>query len=167
MLLTAKYLSQLSFGKLMEVYEEGNRENGAELAPDEPENCQIRLAEQDFYDYLRNSFFCRPGVQYNILVENDRYLCALRLEPFRDGLLLEALETAPALRGKGYARKLITLVLEECAQQGGCKVYSHVSKQNTASLHVHYACGFRIASDCAVYVDGSVNHRAYTLLREL
>ena len=45
MLYIANKMGQLSFGKLMEVYLDANRENGAELAPEEREERQIQLAE--------------------------------------------------------------------------------------------------------------------------
>ena len=92
-------------------------------------------------------------------MENDVYFSALRLEPYEDGLLLEALETAPAHRRKGYAEKLIRAVQAEFLQ----KIYSHVSKKNTASLAVHQKCGFRQVLDYAKYIDGSVVRSAVTL----
>lgn len=163
MLITAKSLRELKFGALMSVYEEGNRENGAELWPDLPENQRIIRAENDFYQYLREIFFAQPGAVYCIWEAGGKYVSALRLEPYRDGLLLEALETAPEQRRKGYAEELIRGVLESC---GACKIYSHVSKRNVPSLGIHEKCGFRRILEYAVYVDGSVNHRCCTLIYE-
>lgn len=48
MLYLAKSLQQLQFGKLMEVYIEGNLEKAAEVG--------LLQAEQDFYQYLRDCF---------------------------------------------------------------------------------------------------------------
>ena len=91
----------------------------------------------------------------------DRYVSAARLEPYRDGLLLEALETAPELRGRGYAAALLRNMLESAPGTG--PVYSHVDKKNAASLAVHRACGFRRILEHAVYADGSVLASACTL----
>ena len=96
--IVAKKIHELAFGKLMEVYEEGNLKNGRELYPEESESRQIALAEQDFYQYLQQIFFRTPGAVYYVLEEGGRYISALRLEPYRDGMLLEALETAPNQR---------------------------------------------------------------------
>ena len=159
MLYLATKLHQLNFSKLMAVYEEGNRENGALLCPEASENLQILRSEQAFYQYLSESFFTTTGAVYAIWEENGAYISALRLEPYEDGLLLEALETAPAHRQKGYAASLICSVQEAYP----VKIYSHVSKQNKASLGVHEKCGFRIVADCAKYIDGSVARNAYTL----
>ena len=159
MLVLAKKPHQLDFQKLMEVYREGNRENGAMLYPDLSPDQQMIQAEQSFYQYLAEVFFSVPGAVYAIWVENSTYVSALRLEPYGDGLLLEALETAPAERRKGYAEKLIRAVQDTFAQ----KIYSHVSKKNTPSLAVHKKCGFRQVLDYAKYIDGSVVRNALTL----
>lgn len=163
MLLIARKLKELSFGKLMEVYAEGNQENGRESWPDEHPSRQQMLAEQDFYDYLRQVFFTTPRAVYAIWQLDDTYVSALRLEPYRDGLLLEALETIPEHRRKGYGKALVNAVLENWPE---VRIYSHVAKWNEASLQTHESCGFQKILDHAVYVDGSVHHNAVTLCRE-
>lgn len=160
MLILAKSLRELSFGSLMEVYEEGNRENAAEFWPGLDAAAGLLQAEQDFYQYLKEVFFPVEGAVYAVWEEKGRYLSALRLEPYQDGLLLEGLETAPTARRKGYAEKLLRAVLEAF---GGRKLYSHVGKSNIPSLKVHEKCGFQIICDYAVYIDGSVNSRCCTL----
>lgn len=161
MLLIAKSLRELSFGALMEVYIEGNRENGEENWPQLEENEQLLRAEQDFYQYLKQVFFPVTGAVYAVWEEKGKYISALRLEPYKDGLLLEALETAPEMRRKGYAEKLLRAVQARC---GDTKIYSHVGKWNDASLRVHEKCGFRRVLEYAVYIDGSVNSRSCTMV---
>ena len=135
MLYLARSLSRLHFSSLMAVYAESNRENGREFWPEEPEMRQIQLAEEDFYRYLSQVFFRSPGTFYAVWKENGRYVSALRLEPYRDGLLLEALETALEQRRKGFAAALIRAV--QCFLEGKTKLYSHVDKRNLSSLKVH------------------------------
>ena len=144
MLHMARSLGELNFSQLMEVYIEGTR--------------GLLQAEQDFYQYLREVFFVTPGAVYAIWQENGRYVSALRLEPYKDGLLLAALETAPEHRRKGYAEALIHSILP-----GRGKVYSHVHKRNKPSLRIHEKCGFQRVSETAAYLDGSVNDRCCTL----
>ena len=158
MLLIARKMGQLDFSRLMAVYEEGNRENGWDLYPNLPEGQRILQAEQDFYQYLRHDFFETKGAYYAIWQENDIYVSALRIEPYKDGVLLEALETHPQYRRQGFAVELIqaVLLMEK-------KVYSHVSKKNAASLRVHEKCGFCRISEQATYIDGSVNNKCCTL----
>ena len=161
MLHIAHSLRQLSFGALMKVYAEGNRENGEEFWPELSEGEQILQAEQEFYQYLQQVFFRTQGAVYCTWEVHGELVCALRLEPYRDGLLLEALETSPDQRGKGYAKSLIRAVLTFFESQ---KVYSHVGKRNIPSLKAHLSCGFRRVSEQAVYADGSVNDRCCTMM---
>lgn len=164
MLIVAKSMGDFSFRKLMEVYEESNLK-AAEHRRNLPSMFALQLAEQDFRQYLQEVFFKNPGAVYYIWEHNSSYVSALRLESYRDGLLLEALETAPNHRRKGYAVTLIREV-QKRLQQDSVKIYSHVNKRNTASLRTHESCGFRVISDCAVYISGSVDYRSCTLVYE-
>ena len=154
-------MKELPFGALMAVYEQSNQENGEEFWPELSAGERLLRAEQEFYQYLQQVFFQTEGAVYYLWEVKSRPVCALRLEPYRDGMLLEALETAPEQRRKGYATALIRAAL---AQVGTVKIYSHVGKRNEASLKTHIACGFRRISEQAVYADGSVNDRCCTLL---
>lgn len=153
----------LDFAQLMEVYQEDNRENGARCFPEEPEMRQLELAEEGFRQYLWEDFFQTPEAFYALWEEEGYCVSALRLEPYRDGLLLEALSTHPAQRRKGYAAKLVQGVQTLPKVE---KIYSHVAKGNVASQALHKRCGFRLAADYAAYIDGSVNRRAVTLCWE-
>ena len=155
MLLIAKRLEELDFPALMDIYIEGNREKA-----DEYGDGGLLQAEREFYDYLREDFFWQRDAFYAVWVEQGKYVSALRLEPYKDGWLLEALETAPADRKRGCAKALMGSVLE---MMGQSVIYSHVSKRNEASLRTHYACGFVKHLDHVVYLDGSVSHRGITL----
>lgn len=163
MLILAKSMREISFGKLMEVYRESCRENGEDFWPEETPDRQLALAEQGFYDYLAGDFFSSWEAVYAIWQVENRYVSAFRLEPYRDGLLLEALETAPDCRRRGFARELMRAALERFP---GVKIYSHVGKRNIASLATHKGCGFRRIMEYAVYIDGSVNDRCCTLCYE-
>lgn len=163
MLTVAKRLHQLGFGDLMAVYAEGNRENGEEFYSHLPPEEQILQAEQDFYAYLSDCFFRTAGAAYYLWSDNGQYVSALRLEPYQDGLLLEALETHPEYRGRGYAKALILAALAEVECE---KIYVHISRRNVPSIAAHTACGFQKILDHAVYADGSVLHTSDTYLYE-
>ena len=163
MLIVCEKLKDLSFSQLMMVYEEGNRENAEAFWPDMEEGQRMIRAEQEFYQYLREIFFPTEHARYYVWEENGNYVSALRLEPYRDGMLLEALETHPGYRRMGYAASLIRAVQEVSSD---VKIYSHVSKRNKASLKTHEKCGFKQNSDHAVYINGSVDYRCCTLLYE-
>ena len=155
-------MRDLNFSQLMEVYAQSNEENAREFFPELDANESLLQAEQDFYAYLRDCFFTTQGACCAVWEEKGRYVSALRLEPYGDGLLLAALETAPEARRKGYAKRLVSQVLQET----DVPVYSHVHKQNRASLELHLQCGFERISEQARYVDGTVNDRCCTLRRK-
>ena len=158
MLHIIKNFRQLDFRKLMDIYAQSNLENARERYPELPDGLAVLQAEQDFYDYLRDVFFKTQGAYYALWEDQGRYVSALRLEPYKDGVLLEALETAPDSRGRGYAQSLVKAVLPL-----ENKIYSHVGKKNNPSLAVHEKCGFQRISQRAVYIDGSVNDKCCTL----
>lgn len=154
MLISADSFDKLDFPALMEVYHEGNLENGAYFWPEEAPERQMELAVDAFREYLTDGFYGAAHGTYWIWVENGRYVSALRLEAHPDGLLLEALETRPDCRNKGWAKRLILAVLEQLPE--GTRVYSHVDKENEPSLETHRSCGFSRALDYAVCSDGEI-----------
>lgn len=156
-------LQELNFPKLMELYSESNRENAEEQYSWDDTNLAILKVEQDFYQYLNEVFFQTKGAFYAVWEENGRYKSALRVEPYRDGLLLEALETHPDYRNLGYAKCLVNAALELLKGEGNASVYSHVNKRNVPSLRTHLSCGFCRVSEYAVYIDGNVNSQCCTL----
>lgn len=163
MLLIVHKLSELHFSKLMNVYCENIINAGKEHYPYYTYEEQLFWAEADFYNYLETVFFKQPNSFYAIWEEKGEYTAALRLEPYCDGLLLCALETAPEYRKKGFATYLMESVLRYLREQNYGTVYSHVSKSNIPSMNVHQRCGFQIIKNHAVYSDGSVLHNSYTL----
>ncbi|MBQ8880855.1 MAG: GNAT family N-acetyltransferase [Oscillospiraceae bacterium] len=138
-------MAELDAEQLLDVYKEHNWD------------------EVDFLSYLREDFFCQPGAFYAIWSEDAIYKSAVRLESYRDGLLLHSLETAPADRRKGYGYQLLSY-LSDYLRTTECKaVYSHIEKHNKASLALHMKCGFEIISDSATYLDGTVTQYSNTL----
>ena len=166
MLILVNRLSALRFSELMHVYHEANVENGRICYPSLSQARQEDAAEQDFYQYLNEVFFRQKDSVYALWQVQGRYTAALRLEPYCDGHLLCALETAPELRQKGYATALVCNVIRHLSAQGCGVLYSHVSKSNTASLRTHLKCGFIVVADYARYTDGSVLQNCYTLRYE-
>ncbi len=161
MLKIVKCLKELPFADLMEVYKEGNEENGQALYPYLSKAQQLLQVEQDFYQYLKEGFFTQPEDCYCLWRADGSIVAALRLQSYGDGLLLEALETAPQFRRRGYAKVLVEGVLQQISYP---RIYVHISKKNWASIALHESCGFRKIKDLAVYADGSVTHSASTYL---
>ena len=159
MLILAHNLRELRFGELMEVYLQGNQEKAQRECPEESAGVGLLLVEENLYHYLQECFFRIPGAVYAVWEEGGSYVSALRAEPYRDGALINTLETAPDQRGRGFASRLLGAVLDTLDGP----VYSHVAKDNIPSLKLHQKLGFERIQDNAVYLDGSVDSRACTL----
>ena len=157
---------RIDFQQLIQVYEESIKKDGMELYSHLDDNRQVLEAEQDFYRFL-SDFLRIPGAFYALWTVDGSYRAALRIEPYKDGALLTGLETASDCRRQGYASSLITATLRYLSQSATHKVYSHISNQNLASVMTHQKCGFRKISDCAVFLDGSVNRKSSTYLVEI
>lgn len=119
--------------------------------------------ELDFLDYLREDFFRQPDAVYAVWVEGSEYKSAVRLERCGDGLLLHSLETSPGERRKGYAYNLLICFLDYLRTTDCKVVYSHIDKKNRPSLELHKKCGFRLYSDSAKYIDGTVTQNSCTM----
>lgn len=152
MLQIVRNFSQLNINELCDVY-------SIAMTKD---NLLALSREQELINYLQDFF--REGSAYIALwVVDGVYKASLRMEPYSDGYLLTALETAPQERNQGYATSLLNAVLKETKAD---RIYSHVEKKNLQSLHIHEKCGFHIVSDYAVLLDGSVFHSHVTLCYE-
>ena len=146
MLRVVQTMKELPFGQLMQVYS------------DEYDVQQ----EQAFYAYLRECFFRTPGAAYYLWYQGSECVSALRLEPWKDGMLVTGLHTAPDHRKRGMAKQLLMAVQERCPE----RLYSHIHKANTSSVMVHESCGFRKISGIASYLDGSCDHKSATYMFE-
>lgn len=161
MLIICRSLSQLNYRELVGVYQESILKLGKLNYPDYSEDRQLLEAEQDFYLFLKE-FFRSPGAAYFIWAPEGRYESALRVESYRDGLLVEGLETAPCSRHKGYAKMLLEKTLPNLPER---RVYSHINRDNRYSIEVHLSCGFSRISDCSFYIDGSVDYHCDTYMK--
>lgn len=161
MLVIPNTARELDYAQLSAIYEESISRSGKQRYPYLPENMQMIQAQQDFYSSMEQFFSGEPS-QYAIWSLQGHYTAALRIERYQDGYLIAGLETLPCARSKGYATSLLCNVLKYLAKDDTVKIYSHVEKNNYASLNVHERCGFSCIMDHAVFLDGSVSYRTLT-----
>lgn len=149
MLLKITEYRKLDPRKLMDVYSESNYENTDYFFPDEPDQeAAVRKVEAGFLDFLENDFFKNPQAAYWILEINGVYVSALRTCIIQKGLYwLEALETRPDCRRKGYGAMLLSGTADSLKENGPFRLCCCVSRTNTASLKTHEKCGFQIVSE--------------------
>ena len=164
MLVKVVNFQELNWGAICRIYEEGFYLRGKAAYPRMPENEQILRAQEDTYHYLRDEFYTTDGAYYAFWVEENNWVSALRMRYYRDGILLDALETAPDCRNCGYARRLLQEVLSQLSPH--TKVYSRILRRNKASVHLHLQCGFKKVKPYAVFLDGTFRMDADTYLYE-
>ncbi len=161
MLKIVRTMNEIDVGQMLRVYRQSNRYNGIQNYPYQSVNMQFLMAQQDFLDYLK-FFLDSPHSVYALWAPGGRYMAALRLEQYKDGILLSGLETAPEARRMGCATRLVCAVLEEFPMDAAYKLYSHVKRDNCISIHIHRKCGFDKILDHAVLIDGSISFAYYT-----
>lgn len=148
MLIKITDFDKLNKRKLMDVYQESNTENVPYFYPD-CKNLEegVKLVEDGFINFLRTEFFANSQNAYYVLEENGEWVSALRLNLIKDGVYyIEALETRPDSRKRGYGAKLLKGVLKSLTPP--FTISSSVGKRNAASIKCHEKCGFT-KLDCA------------------
>lgn len=154
-------IQDLSLSNLTDIYQEENIEIGKEIYESLSPQEQLLRAEQDFREYICD--FMKPAESfYALWLVDNRYIAALRMEPYQDGFLLAGLETIPDARHHGYASMLVKATLSYMESQGKIPVYSHIHNKNAVSRKIHCSCGFREIMPYAVYVNGSVSQNCRT-----
>ena len=149
-------LHDLKFGALMTLYETDLVQAAHQDYPKLSAANGMIEVYQDYYTYLKDVFFPTKGARLVVWEEEDRYISALRLEPYADGVLLCALMTAEDYRKQGYAKRLVQTVLQSLP--AGTKVYSHVKKDNQISVKLHLSCGFQIIPGPVTMLNGELLH---------
>ena len=149
MLIPITHYNDLDARKLMDIYSESNYKNTDYFYTHiRDTNEAIRKVEENFLDYLKERFFKLDEPVYWVLEKDGMWVSALRVSKIQTALYyLEALETRPDKREKGYATLLLSGVVDSLKKRGPFLLCDCVSKQNSASLHVHQRCGFQIVSD--------------------
>ncbi len=165
-LLEITRFADLDARRLMDVYAESNFENTAYFYPDETDKAAAtRRVEEGFLEFLENEFYQKPGAAYWVLERGGKWVSACRTNRIEDGLYyLEALETRPDCRRRGFAAELLNGMLDTLKRRGPFRLCDCVGKQNEASLNTHAACGFRIVSGQGFdYLSGETDDRDYGL----
>ena len=141
--------SEIDKRQLMDLYSEANRENIPYFYPDiEDEQEALQLVEKEFLHYMEEEFLPVPGNECWVLEENGTWISALRLYRIRERFFyLEAVETHPDHRRRGYGEKLLYSLIRHLKESGSFTLCDCVSKKNIPSIRLHEKCGFAIVSD--------------------
>lgn len=149
------------------VYRGSALENCREMYPDEPTpRGALARYEGDHLAYMAGPFWEEGGVLLVLAGEDGRYLAAVRLYPGTgEGCWhIEALETRPGERRKGYGLRSLRETQGWLERAGGGTLLSHVGRGNLASLRTHEAAGFRRAREDWGQPDGGPTSAQYTMV---
>ena len=149
MLIEISTFDQVNKRELMNVYRESNIENTDYFYPDvSDKNEALQKVECDYLNYIENDFLADSRNRYMILELDGIWVCALRLYRMEDKLYyIEALETHPEYRRKGYAAQLLECVIDMLKEHGAYTIRDCVDKKNTPSILTHQKVGFVVYSD--------------------
>lgn len=149
MLIKITSYSELDERSLMDIYAESNLENTEYFCPGETDRAAaVSQVESGFLDFLKQEFFQLPKAAYWVWETDGIWVSALRTCEVQDRLYyLEALETHPEHRKKGYGALLLSGVVEAMKADGAFRLCDCTGKRNIASLKTHEKCGFQIVSE--------------------
>ena len=148
------------------VHSEGSIINAKWRHPEKEDlSREIQEEEQYFMTFLREKFFPQERNRYYVLEVDEHWVSALRLTKIDDFYYLEALETAPEQRKKGYGTQIIEEVIQLLKKRGPVIIRSNVAKDNWASLATHQRCGFQIEEENGInYRNGEQRDTVYGLI---
>lgn len=148
-----------------EIYIEASMETAADKHSELTDLAEaVKEEEQYFIEFLKN-FLSKEQNTYYVLNVDGQWVSALRLTKIEDFYYMEALETAPEHRRKGYASELIREVISSLSAEGRIKIRSNVNKKNKASLDTHQKCGFTIEKENGInYLYGEQYDHLYGMM---
>lgn len=125
------------------------------------DDMKINFAN-DFEMYAAYAAFLRDFVKNSkqlIIVEtvNDDWVSALRaIETSEGHWFLEAVETKPDERGKGFGKDLLHHTIQYLKKSGMTELACTISKNNHKSQSLHGKCGFFPTNDLPLNCWGEV-----------
>jgi len=150
-----------------EIYAEASLAIAKEKCPEQEDLSESIREEEDYFVGFLKRFMEKEKNRYYVWEVDGKWVSALRLTELDGFCYLEALETAPEHRRKGYAASLIGEVLAALKTRGRVTIRSNVNKNNVASLATHKKCGFKIELENGVNcLTGEVRESVYGMIYE-
>ncbi|MBQ8264502.1 MAG: GNAT family N-acetyltransferase [Clostridia bacterium] len=135
MLNTVTQIDENAISRLLSVYSESMDEMKANFA-DYAEMCGA-------YEAFLRDFAANPKQKILVETYDDEWVSALRaIETAHGRWFLEAVETKPAERKKGYGKALLTHTVDYLRSLGMTEVTCTIAKNNHESQLLHEKCGF-------------------------
>lgn len=147
----------------LELYRGSSVENAPNWYPQLSSEQALNKYEQSFLEYMHKEFWEEKGIQF-LLEDDTGYRSGLRLYPGEDNrFFIEALETRPDSRRKGYSKTLLKEIIVELKKKyDSFTIYDDVYKTNIASINTHLSAGYTQSKDFFIEQDGSRNDKKVT-----
>lgn len=100
--------------------------------------------EKEYYAKYLEQYFEGDNNFYYVLEHNDKWISAARVSKTKDYYYLEALETNPDCRRKGYGIYLLQEIIKNLEKNEEIILKCNVGKYNRASIELHKKCGYII-----------------------
>lgn len=110
-------------------------------------NFESPQAMEQAYEEFLKDFVAHDRQMVLVEEAEGAWVSGLRCVECAPGVwYLEALETAPQARGKGWARQLMEHTQQLLTGEGAKELFSLIDPENTPSIATHVGCGF-VATD--------------------
>ena len=165
MLLVLQSPEELDVPAILAIYRESALENCQGMFPAETFDASLEQYEAGYTAFMREEFFAQPERFWMVETADGLWSSALRLLPLEEPntWMIEALETHPDHRRKGYAARLLTDTIRFMEEtHGEIVLLSGVGKRNTASLQTHLRSGF-VREKESWTEDGETSDRTCTM----
>ena len=165
MLFVIQSPEELDVPKILAIYRESSLENCQGMYPAETAAASLEQYEAGYAGFMREEFFAQPGRLWMVEIADGLWVSALQLLPFEgpNTWRIEALETHPDHRRRGYAARLLAETIRYLEEtHGAVTLLSDVGKRNTASLRTHLRGGF-VREKETWTEDGVTNERRCTM----
>lgn len=130
-----------------DVYIEGCYEIAKDKCSDKDKLAEAIEREKKYYANYLEHFFDNDNNDYYVLEDNNHWISAARITTSKECYYLEALETNPENRMKGFGEKLLLGIISSLEENGNIILRCNVGKNNIASYRLHRKCGFIIENE--------------------
>lgn len=150
-LLVFKDFESVDAEQFLNIYKESSADNAQKWFPELEKAEALKEYENGFLGFMKNDFFSGGGLLF-IIADCGCYVSALRLyEKAPAEYYLEALETNPDCRKKGYGREVLLQLQRYLKNHSKSYILTaHVEKTNIPSLKAHKSAGFEITADYVI-----------------
>lgn len=149
--------------EFLAVYKESAKINAPKWYPSLPFEAAVEKYESGYWDFMQDSFWDEKGILL-VVSSGSHYMSAVvAYQKANNSFLIEALETAPNERGKGYGKNALKEMLKFLVSSyPDATVYSFTGKQNIPSQRTHESVGMTRIHDYWQDSSGAIDNTQIT-----